>query len=249
MSEVKEGIFYKRPSVSVSVTQEKVGTRKKLGIVAKILLAVVGVAGLVSFLSGAVLIVLIALIESGPADQLSGIEAYDKEALLDTYGSDFDSGLFLFPDNTEDMIAPTYESSLKSGLFDTDGYVILQTSYDDTKYQEEVERISRVECKVSFKTDSVTQKVKYDEENYSLPAYVAADGFTSVYEYALLNDAEKEITYILLCYPRYEELSQYEKYLKRNPSEYEIEDTLNQFSIYAHTFNDGDSWTVYSDDF
>lgn len=249
MNEVKEGIFYKRPSISVAITQEKAGTSKKLGAAAKILLAVIGVAGLVSFFSGAIFIGLIALLESGPADQLSGIEAYDKEALLDTYGSDFDCGLFLFPDSTEDMIEPMYDSSLKSGLFDTDGYVILQAAYDDEKYQEEVERLSQVECTVSFKADSVIQKVKYDEESYPLPAYVAADGFTSVYEYALLNDAEKEITYILLCYPRYEELIQYEKYLKRNPSEYKIEDTLNEFSIYAHTFDDGDSWTVYSDDF
>jgi len=42
-------------------------------------------------------------------------------------------------------------------------------------------------------------------------------------------------------------LIQYKEYLKLNVLEYEIEDALRQFTIYAHTFNNGEAWIEYSD--
>jgi len=115
------------------------------------------------------------------------------------------------------------------------------------KYREEVERLSQIECSNSFKEDTVTQRVKYDTESYALPAYVTSDGFDSIYEYALVNEEANEISYILLSYPDVDDLIQYKEYLKVNALEYEMEDALNQFTIYAHTFNDGESWMEYSD--
>ena len=145
------------------------------------------------------------------------------------------------------MINPTYESTLDSGLFDTDGYVILHTQYSKEQYQREVERLSRVECTVSSNEEEVTQQVKYDETSYALPAYVAVDGFDYTYEYALMNEDICEISYIYLAFPNMEELTEYKEYLKLNPEEYEMEGSLNEFSIYAWTFNDGEYWVEYSD--
>lgn len=247
MEQVKKGVYYKRPTQGKELFQEKKPVHKKLGTAGKILAAVIGVAAFIFMIRGIALITLFIFAESGPADILKGIEVYDKKMILETYGGDIDSGLFVFPDSTDDMIEPTYISSLKTGLFDTDGYIILHTKYDEEKYREEVERLSQIECSISFKEDTVTQRVKYDTESYALPAYVTSDGFDSVYEYALVNEEANEISYILLSYPDAVDLIQYKEYLKLNVLEYEIEDALNQFTIYAHTFNDGESWMEYSD--
>lgn len=52
---------------------------------------------------------------------------------------------------------------------------------------------------------------------------------------------------LLMSYPSVTELVQYKDYLKLNALEYEIDDALNQFTIYAHTFDGGKSWMEYSD--
>lgn len=247
MEQLKEGVFYERTGQGKVSLQEKKPVHKKMGTVVKILLALICVATVVFMIRGVILIGLFVFAESGPADELSGIEAYDKEAILANYSGDIDSGLFIFPDSTEGMINPTYDSSLKTGLFDTDGYIMLHAQYSEEKFQEEMDRLSQIECSITRKDDMVTQKIKYDTESYALPAYVASDGFDYIYEYALVNEETNEISYILLSYPEAADLIQYKEYLKLNALEYEIEDALNQFTIYAHTFNGGESWMEYSD--
>ena len=90
-------------------------------------------------------------------------------------------------------------------------------------------------------------KVLYDVKSYALPAYVAVDGFSHVYEYALVDDENCEIIYVLLSYPDVIELSKYKEYLKLDVSEYEIADALNRFSIYVREEEDG-IWVEYSDE-
>ncbi len=193
------------------------------------------------------LIALIAWAESSPAETISGIENYDKSYYLENYSGDLDSGLFVFPDGAEEMINSEFVSYLKTGLFDTDGYIILQSQYSEDKYQAEVERLSQIECTITFREESVTRQVKYDEESYSLPAYVAVDGFDYIYEYALVDEENCAITYVLLSYPDYMELKDYQAYLKKDVSEYDIESVLQEFTIYAHSFDGGQSWMEYSD--
>ena len=89
--------------------------------------------------------------------------------------------------------------------------------------------------------------VRYDEESYVFPAYVAMDGFDSEYEYALIDEENCEITYVFLSYPEFIDLQGYEEYLKLDPAEYEIEDTLKQFTIYARYVEDG-FYIEYSDE-
>lgn len=192
-------------------------------------------------------IFLVVFAESTPPQKLHGIENYDKSYYLTTYSGDLDTGMFIFPDSTENMLNPTFDSNLKTGLFDTDGYIILQAEYTEEKYQAEIERLSSLECSITYNGETVTQQIRYDENSYSMPAYVTVDGFDNVYEYALIDDANNTIIYILLSYPNPLSLSKYSDYLKTDITAYNISDALNQFTIYAHSFDGGDSWIEYSD--
>ena len=140
------------------------------------------------------------------------------------------------------MIEATFVSSFKTVLFDTDGYIILQAKYNVEDYEAEVERLSNVECSVR---DEVLG-VRYDTESYALPAYVAVDGFDYVYEYALIDQNNCKITYVLLSYPEDVDLNEYEQYLKLDMSEYMIKDTLNCFSIYVRQ-SKGNVYIEYSE--
>ena len=162
-------------------------------------------------------------------------ENYNKKKIVEEYGSDIDSALFLFPDDLQAMTETTFVSNFKSGLFDTDGYLILKSKYSMDDYETEVARLAGTKC-VVMGTESA---VRYDTESYALPAYVAVDGFDYVYEYALVDEKNCEITYVLLSYPEYDDLSEYKECLKLDISEYEIEDALNQFTIYARESEDG----------
>lgn len=226
---------------------ERLAMNRKFVVGCKVL--VIGAVAVVgSFVMRMLLVLgLVVLAESSPAQTMSGIESYDKSYYLKNYGGDLDSGWFVFPDSTEGMIEPEFVSSLKTGLFDTDGYVILSTRYDEEWYYAEVERLSAIECTLSFGEETVTQHVKYDKDSYVLPAYVAVDGFDSVYEYALLDEEAHTIHYILLSYPSALKLGEYKKYLKKDIAEYDIENVLSKFSIYAHSFDGGQSWIEYSD--
>ena len=172
----------------------------------------------------------------------SGIENYNKAKIIEGYGKDIDSGLFLFPNETEKMMEATFASNLKTGFFDTDGYIILQAKYNAEDFEAEVERLSGIECSVM----DVVLGVQYDTESYSLPAYVAVDGFDHVYEYALIDRDSCKITYVLLSYPEDVDLNEYEQYLKLDMSEYMIKDTLKCFSIYVRQ-SKNDVYIEYSE--
>lgn len=227
---------------------EKITAHKNFIKGCKVLVAVAGIAVLSFVVRVCFIAALVIFAESSaPYQNQSGIENYDKVGILENYGGDIDSGLFIFPNDTKNMIEPVFASSMKTGLFDTTGYIILHTQYSKEDYEVEVERLSNIECSLSFSDEEVTQKIQYDEESYALPAYVTMDGYDYTYEYALLNEETCEITYILLSFPNHDDLSQYKEYLKLDASGYEIEDALNQFSIYAHSFDGGQSWMEYSD--
>ena len=134
------------------------------------------------------------ILESAPFESHSGIENYDKTAICEEYGGDLGSDLLVFPDDTAYMIEPTFVSNLKTGFFDTDGYIILQGEYSVEDYKAEVERLASIECTVA----DITVGIRYDDESYALPAYVATDGVDYQYEYALVDEENCQITYILL---------------------------------------------------
>ncbi len=221
---------------------EEDAKRKKFVKGCKIFILIVGILVLSFIMKFGFVLTMIFFMENTPYETRVGIENYDKAKISEQYRSDL-SELFVFPEDTKDMIEPTFVSSFKTGFFDTDGYMILQARYDKEDYDAEVKRLSSIECTV----DDITIGIKYDEESYALPAYVAIDGFDYEYEYALLDEKNHTITYVILSYPEYVDLSEYEEYLKLDADEYKIEDTLNQFSIYERYYKDG-VYIEYSDE-
>ncbi len=227
---------------------EKLVKRKSFITGCKVLVIAVGVVVLSFVIRVALIIALVVFAESAPFKNQTGIENYDKMKILEEYGGDLNTGLFVFPNETDNMLNATFSSHLKTGLFDTDGYLILQTQYNKEDYEAEVERLSNIGCSIEFGAYKVSHQIQYDEKSYELPAYVAVDGYDYIYEYALINEEKCEITYILLSYPEYVNLRDYEEYLKKDASEYKINDVLNQFSIYSATFDGGESWIEYYDE-
>lgn len=224
---------------------------KKRGFViaTRVIVIVLIVISVRFIVAGAIIFGLGAMEMATPFKNLSGVDNYSKEYLLSEYSSDLDSGFFIFPDNTDSALEADYDSSLKTGLFDTDGYVFLTATYDEKGFEKEVDRLSGITCKV-FDTlyensDYHIEKVMYDTEMYSYPAYITMDGYDDVYEYALLDDENNRIVYALISYPEFTNLLKYRKYLKKDKTAYIINDSsLDRFSIYSFSFKDG-IWSEY----
>ena len=215
---------------------------KKLPRGSKLILVIVCVAAVSLLIKGAVMIIGSYINNKEQNEIVLGIENYNKKSLYKKYGSKLDCEMLIFPDNIENMYEPKYEFNLKSGIFDTEGYIILQARYDEEHYQKEVDRLSQIDYEVS----DIILGVRYDEKTYRLPAYIAMDGYNSVYEYALVDAKEYEIIYIILSYPDLDKLDEYEKYLKIDIDKYKEEITWDRFSIYARHFEDGE-YVEYSD--
>lgn len=184
-----------------------------------------------------------------PFKNITGIENYDKSAMIKEYSADMDSYFMVFPDDTDHMMDAEFTSSLKTGLFDTDGFFILKAKYAAEDFDREIERLSQIKCEIRYNGDSVINKIRYDENTYNYPAYIASDGFDYVYEYALIDKENHTIIYVLLSYPKYVKLKKYKDYLRKDANEYHLnnKNVLNYFTIYAHKFPGMDGWLEYSD--
>ena len=153
----------------------------------------------------------------------------------------------IFPDDTDKMLEVEYTSNLKTGMFDTDGCIILKSKYSKENYDKEIKRLSEITCEIKYQNESVKNDVRYDESMYRYPAYITSDGYDYVYEYALLDEANDTIIYVLLSYPNATDLVKYKQYLKKNVGEYILnqKNVLDEFTIYAHKF--GDIYYEYTD--
>ena len=222
----------------------KLAKKKGFNIVVRIITIVLIVIS-ARFMLSIALVFGIAFFEmAAPFKNLSGVENYDKQALIDEYGGDLNSSLRVFPDDTDTAKNLTYDSHLKTGLFDTDGYIILKADYDEDAFSAEVDRLSEIECTLLWQDQSVTNKIRYDTESYKYPAYVASDGYDSTYEYALIDEENDSIIYIYISYPESSilKLPKYSDYLKKNLLEYgehQFDSSLEEFTIYAHSFEEG----------
>ena len=189
----------------------------------------------------------------------SGLESYDKQAILEKYESDLNSGLETFPDNTDNILDGEYAYHLKYGILDSDAYIIMKAHYSHEDYLQEEKRLSEIKCMIvnsrinqlSKKEeiiDTVNTCIKYDDSMYKYPAYIASDGYGDVYEYALMDAENDTIIYVLLSYPEFLNLSKYKDYTKPNKNDYKQNDSFNEFTIYYHTFDNGATYNYYEED-
>ena len=138
---------------------------------------------------------------------------------------------------------------MQTNFFDTDGYILLTTQYSKDDFEDEINRLKNLKLTISDgcsdDAKTYTNKIIYDTSSYTFPAYVTSDGFSHTYEYALINNDKLEIIYVYLSHPTTNK-SVYKKYLKNKKSEYHKSDTLGMYSMYYHSFDDGDSFYEYN---
>ncbi len=182
-----------------------------------------------------------------PMKEYEGIENYDKDKLVEEFSGDMTSNFFLFPDDTDKAEEAEFYYEYKTGLLDTDGSFFLTCVYSDEDFEAEVDRISAVTCTIDAQDIHSTKAVEYDEDMYNYPAYIAIDGYTHNYEYALIDDDNNRIIYVLLGYPDPNELKEYSDYLKSDLSEYDLgnSSTLDRFCIYSVKMPDMDGYYEY----
>ena len=226
----------------------EVNTRKKK------VLKVLGIIGLVILGFFFLRLILMYFVVGGvlaidllaPTKSKNGTENYDKAFFEEQYGGDLGSTLMIFPDSLEGKGETSFSSSLKTGFFDTDGYILLECTMEEAEFQKEIQRLSSLKATITDGKTSVTNDVLYDETSYRYPAYVTCDGFDSTYEYALIDEESHRIIYLYISYPNVTNLH-YAKYLKKNPLAY-TKDGLDSYSMYYHTFDGGQSYIGYQED-
>ena len=181
---------------------------------------------------------------------ISGIDYYDKSYFLKEYGGDLDSNLSIFPDDKLFLKESYFSSSFQTNLFDSDGYILLNAKYNKENFKNEITRIKALNATIyescTDNAQTYTNYVKYDDNSYHYPAYITIDGFGHTYEYALINENNLEIIYVYLSYPQKNNLN-YKDYLKKDKAIYSISDTLDMFSMYNHSFDNGNSFMELGD--
>lgn len=184
-----------------------------------------------------------------PMNDVEGLDKYDKQYLIEEFSGDMTSHFFLFPDDLSNTEDADFRYEYKVGLLDTDASFFLTATYSDEAFEAEVERISGITCTVNDGNEDHTQAVIYDEDMYRYPAYIAIDGYCHTYEYALIDEANDRIIYVLTSYPDPEHLKEYSDFLKKDPKAYDLGNTstLDRFCIYSVKMIDFDGYVEYDD--
>lgn len=224
-------------------------SRKKGLIIIKVATIILTVISLF-FVAKVILVLGIGIVDYAlPFRTMQGIENYDKANMQEKYGMDMNSGFLVFPETVDNTISVKYESKLKTGFVDSDGFFILEARYNEADFENEIRRLSDITCEIAYAGTSVTNQIEYDEEMYMYPAYITSDGYDYVYEYALIDKENYRIVYVNLSYPVYNKLQEYKDFLKRNADEYDLDNStvLENFTIYAHKFPELDGWIEYAD--
>ena len=179
-------------------------------------------------------------------EKRSGAENYDKSYYISRYGGDLDSNLSVFPDSVEESRVVLYESSFGEGLFDTDGYMILEYRCEAEQIAAEEERLGAISFTIrNTDGETFTNNVMYDPDSYPYPAYITNDGFGSTFEYALIDRIGGRIIYIYSAYVIPYSFP-YKEYLKTDSSAYK-KDPLKAFTVYNHSFDGGQTWNEFDD--
>ena len=179
-------------------------------------------------------------------ERRSGAEQYDKSYYISKYGGDLDSNLSVFPDGLEASRVILFQSSMGEGLFDTDGYILLEYRCNGEQMAAEEERLGNISFTIrNHDGQTFTNSILKDDISYPFPAYIANDGFGSTFEYALIDRGGGRIVCVYAAYvlpngfPRKE-------YLKTDLSAYR-KDSLKAFTVYNHSFDGGQSWMEFDD--
>jgi len=164
--------------------------KNKRGIKIFIGIIVGAVLGIVTLITLGIVLLLF-IFTDGPPDVITGIENY--QAAITKY-DDMRTGLVVFPEKIPESATDTdFYFSYQFIWDDPKMEVFLQCTYNEEDYQAEIQRLEK-NTKKQYGS-SVRTLIEDEEGVFSYPAYVAIDGRSNSYEYALLS-GERQITYI-----------------------------------------------------
>lgn len=152
-----------------------------------------------------------------------GFHGYSK---LDVFPRQIDEG----------MEVQEYYYYFADTFLDPTAQIYLKCSYDKAGYEEETERLSKIQEEYKGKVQSIV----YDTESFSYPAYVAIDSDNHCYEYALLL-GDYKIAYVFLQFIEEDAVVFPIEYL---PERYERRAT--GYSIYLFQGENGDRYGDFS---
>lgn len=162
---------------------------------------------------------------------------------VDTYGDFRESGAYsnfkIFPQTIDaDRTVNSYFWKYQDFIFDPTVQVYLECTYEADQYAKELERLQAV----SEEYEGNVQKIRYDTEHFSHPAYVTIYADNHCYEYALdLGDGK--IAYVFLMFVHEEDIQFPADYL---PKEYECTNQSDaSYSIYVFYQEDGSGVSLY----
>lgn len=120
-------------------------------------------------------------------------------------GEDADrfTGLYVFPKRLPAKVEDVEYYYGAYPVFLGSSYEIyLATTYPKDVYEKEKERLSDIECTIerSAEGDTVTNHIRYTEEQSEYPAYVTICDYNGIYEYALLDEDNCRIIYVYMQY-------------------------------------------------
>lgn len=163
--------------------------KNKRGIKIFIGIIVGALLGMVTLITLGIILLLFFFL-GGPPDVIKGADRYE-EAI--TKYEDMRTGLIVFPEKIPESAEDVdFYFSYQDTWDDPTMEVFLQCTYDEEDYQMEIQRLENTQKQYgSF----VRTLINDEEEVFPYPAYIAVDGHSYSYEYALLT-GEKQITYI-----------------------------------------------------
>ena len=179
----------------------------------------------------------------------NGKQEYNKKHIVDNYHGILNTGLYTFPDqilSSEDNTS--YHAYVTNELIDDRTTIFLDCVYDVEAFNKEIQRIKSISVTITFNDNYFTNHIKYDTSSYNYPAYIAIDGFSGNYEYALIKEQKHEIIYLYFETVASKQIKDYSEYMKKDTTVYKNTSTTKSFTIYNHTFDNGQSWVEFDDD-
>lgn len=144
------------------------------------------------------------------------------------------SGLLVFPDQVREEDVEDYYYSHRHIIFDPDIQLYLRCRYSKEDFRKECERLAGILVEHEGKVNAV----RYNMDDYVLPAYEAINGFDHCYEYALVDESSRTIDYVFLQQINDVEDIVFSK--DRLPDTYGEDQGLDGFCIYAFSLEGDD---------
>lgn len=184
------------------------------------------VASIISILLFSVIIMAQLIITGGPPTKTSDINDYGVFEDFKGY-----SNLYIFPTKIpESAVIESYYYYYQDTFLDPTCQIYLEYSLSKTDFNVEVARLSKISERFEHKAfKDIENKIVYDTEHFTYPAYVTIFNNNYCYEYALINENENKIVCIFTQFIKPNGIKFDKKFL---PKDFGNEKNNKGFNIY-----------------